>query len=160
MSHVNPTRAQIEAFERDTPDDASIVMLNLLRFRERADYGAGSAEPGASGREAYARYSRGVMPLLLEVGGRPLWMGRARASVIAPADETWDEVLLVYYPSRRAFLRMVKSPAYQAVMHHRTAAIADSRLVETRPSRLPSALLRVAGRALRLKALVWPAIRG
>ena len=42
MGTVNPTLDQLAAFARDTPDDAPIVMLNLLRFRERADYGEGS----------------------------------------------------------------------------------------------------------------------
>ncbi len=158
MGTVNPTLDQIDAFERGTPDDAPIVMLNLLRFRDRADYGDGSGGE-ISGREAYDRYSKAVMPLLFEVGGLPLWMGKARASVIAPDGESWDEVVLVHYPSRRAFLRMIKSPAYQAIFHHRTAALADSRLVETRATALPSWLLRAGRAAVRAKALVFPRIQ-
>jgi uncharacterized protein (DUF1330 family) len=153
MPIVNPSIAHIEAYERATPDDGPIVMLNLLKFRDRADYGQ-----GGTGREAYKRYSKAVMPLLWEVGGQPLWMGDARASVIAPDDESWDEVLLVHYPSRAAFLRMVKSAPYQAILHHRTAALADSRLIETRASRLPRLLLGAARRLLRLKTLVFPKI--
>jgi uncharacterized protein (DUF1330 family) len=158
MQTVNPSREAIEDFARRTPDDAHIVMVNLLRFRERADYGEGSRED-VSGREAYARYSKAVIPLVWEVGGQPLWMGKARASVIAPEDEAWDEVLLVHYPSRRAFLRMVTSDAYQKILHHRTAALADSRLVETRPTAIPRWLFGAARGLLRAKALVWPAIR-
>jgi uncharacterized protein (DUF1330 family) len=153
MPIVNPTLAQIEAFERDTPDAKPIVMVNLLKFRERADYGQ-----GGTGREAYARYSKAVMPLLWEVGGQPLWMGKGRAPVIAPDGESWDEVLLVHYPSRRAFLRMVKSEPYQAIMHHRTAALADARLIETRAMPLPRWLLGAARQLLRLKTLVFPKI--
>jgi uncharacterized protein (DUF1330 family) len=158
MGTVNPTEDQLAAFERTTPDDAPIVMLNLLRFRDRADYGAGGDD--VSGRKAYSRYSKAVMPLLLEVGGLPLWMGKARASLIAPDGEAWDEVFLVHYPSRRAFLRMVNSSPYRAIFHHRTAALSDSRLVETTAVRLPSWLLRAGRAAIRAKALVFPQIRG
>ncbi len=157
MGTVNPTLAFMAEFERKSPDDDPIVMLNLLRFRDEADYGpAGPA--GKTGREAYATYSRSVLPLLFEVGGQPLWMGDARAMVIGPGDESWDEVLLVQYPSRSAFLRMVKSPAYQAIMHHRTAALSDSRLVETRARGIPRWVLGAARAAVRVRALLFPKI--
>lgn len=162
MPIVNPTVAHIEAFERATPDSKPIVMVNLLKFRERAEYsesGAiGAIGEAGTGREAYARYSKAVMPLLWEVGGQPLWMGKARATVIAPDGESWDEVLLVHYPSRSAFLRMVKSEPYQAIIHHRTAALADSRLIETRAVPLPRWLLGVGRRLLRLKTIVLRAL--
>ena len=57
--------------------------------------------------------------------------GAGRASVIAPEGETWDEVLLVQYPFGQAFLNMVQMPDYQAATVHRTAALADSRLIAT-----------------------------
>lgn len=160
MPTVNPTLEQIEAFARSAPDAKPIVMVNLLRFRAQADYAStGQRDEGGTGREAYGRYSKAVLPLLLEIGGQPLWMGKGRASVIAPDDEAWDEVLLVYYPSRDAFMRMVRSAPYQAILHHRTAALADSRLFETRAVRLPRLVLGAARGALRLKALVFPKIR-
>ncbi len=158
MPIVNPTHEHIERFERETPDNKPIVMVNLLRFRTVADYGQGESK-GLSGKQAYSKYSKGVMPLLFEVGGQPLWMGKARASVIAPEGESWDEVLLVHYPSRAAFLKMVKSKVYQEIMVHRTAALEDSRLFESRAVSLPSWLLRAARGAIRLKTLVFPKIR-
>ena len=154
MPIVNPTPERMEAFEGAAQDDGPIVMVNLLRFRERADY----AE-GGSGKEAYARYSKAVVPLVWEVGGQVLWMGKVRDALIAPAGESWDEVVLVHYPGRRAFLRMVRSDSYQAIMHHRTAALLDSRLVETRAMRLPRWILGAARRLLRAKALLLPKIR-
>ena len=153
MGVVNPNLKQIEAFERATPDSKPIVMLNLLKFRERADYGE-----GGTGREAYERYSKAVMPLLWEVGGQPLWMGRVRAGLIAPEGESWDEVLLVHYPSRASFLRMVKSEAYQKIMHHRTAAVDDSRLFETTAVPIPKWVLGAGRGFFRLRALVRPKI--
>jgi uncharacterized protein (DUF1330 family) len=37
--------------------------------------------------------------------------------------------LLVRYPSLDAFLEMIDSPEYKSSVHHRTAAIDDSRLI-------------------------------
>ena len=72
-------------------------MLNLLRFRETAAYAEGQGEAGASGRAAYAAYSRAVLPMLQRSGARPIWQGEAKSTFIAPAGEQWDEVLLVAY---------------------------------------------------------------
>jgi len=157
MTTVNPKLEQFQQFADQAPDDSPIVMLNLLKFREMAQYEPGGP-PGLTGRQAYSRYSNAVIPLLLEVGGQPLWMGKARASVIAPEGESWDEVLLVFYPSRAAFVRMVRSDAYQAIMHHRTAALFDSRLIETSALRLPRLFLHVAGRVVRVKSWLFPKI--
>lgn len=96
--------------------------------------------------------------MLWEVGGQVLWMGKARTTFIGPTDEAWDEVVLAWYPSRSAFLRMVRSPAYQAIVHHRTAGLGDSRLIETRIAALPRLVLAVARGATRAKALLAPKI--
>jgi len=111
------------------PADTPIVMLNLLRFRKRAVYGRNAKEPPRSGIEAYTEYSRLVWPLLRAVGGKVIWRGKAHHALIAPADESWDEVLLVEYPSVGAFGEMVTSEEYQRIVFHRTAALLDSRLI-------------------------------
>jgi uncharacterized protein (DUF1330 family) len=107
-------------------------MLNLLRYRERALYPAGSGAAPCSGREAYQRYAAVALQKVASVGGRIVWMGAVAASVIAPAGEEWHDVALVEYPSRKAFLAMIALPDYQAAVVHRTAALEDSRLVATR----------------------------
>lgn len=159
MKTVNPDDAAQQRFMQAAVDRRPIIMVNLLRFRERADYGDGGG-PAISGREAYQRYVRGVLPLLWETGGQLLWQGHVRATFIAPDSESWDEAALVYYPSRAAFIRMVGSAPYQEVMKHRTAALDDSRLIETRTRRLPKAVLGVARGVVRLKGLVWPKLDG
>ena len=126
---IDPTRASVAQFSAAFPEGQPVVMVNLLRFRgQAADLDGRSPR---SGRAAYAEYSRHVMPLLAAVGGKPLWMGRAHAGLSAPEGEAWDEVLLVQYPSRAAFLQMIRSAEYRAIVHHRTAAVSDSRLIAT-----------------------------
>lgn len=128
MSTLPLSRRQIAALEA-LPPDRPIVMLNLLRFREQASYAASRPEPSCSGREAYRRYSGTAVKTLAAVGGHLLLGGTAGTPVIAPADERWDQVLLVRYPSSNAFLSMMAMPEYQAAVHHRMAALEDSRLI-------------------------------
>jgi hypothetical protein len=59
-------------------------------------------------------------------------MGDAQLTLIGPSEESWDDVLLVEYPSRKAFIAMTSNPEYLACTVHRTAALADSRLVAMR----------------------------
>ncbi|MBH1970142.1 DUF1330 domain-containing protein [Moraxellaceae bacterium AER2_44_116] len=158
MKTINPSPEAIKRFTQEAVDNKAIVMVNVLRFKEFADYGDGVVK-NLSGREAYARYSKSVMPLLWEVGGQVLWRGDVRSTFIAPNDEQWDEVLLVQYPNRQAFIRMISSSAYQETMLHRTAAVADSRLIETKSLHLPKMVLKLARRVVRVKRLVMPLIK-
>ncbi len=49
--------------------------------------------------------------------------------LIGPQDKDWHLVVLVRYPSAQAFVEMVASDEYRAVVMHRSAALADSRLI-------------------------------
>jgi len=66
-----------------------------------------------------------------KLGGKPFWMGRVFACVIAPEGEEWDGALLVQYPSINAFMEMTALPEYRKCTVHRTAALEDSRLIAT-----------------------------
>jgi uncharacterized protein (DUF1330 family) len=106
-------------------------MINLLRYRAEAAYAPRSGAEPCSGREAYQRYGIGVMPLVAEAGGRMFWLGSVKQTVVGPDAEEWDDAVLVQYPSRKAFLGMLSRSAYQEIAIHRTAALADSRLILT-----------------------------
>ena len=123
MLHGDPEAfAAMASGEPDEP----IVMLNLLRYRDQADSGFGV--DGLSGREAYGVYGQRFAELHPKYGGEPIWMGRALRSIIGTED--WDIVILVRYPTRRAFVAMFDDPEYQAIAPIRAAALADSRLIE------------------------------
>ena len=127
MKTVDPIASRLPAILASIPADTPIVMLNLLRFRERAQYRDGTSD--CSGREAYARYSAVAIKKLSEIGARPVFVAKTAAMVIAPPEEIWDEVLLVRYPSVAAFSAMLAMPDYQAATAHRTAALDDARLI-------------------------------
>jgi uncharacterized protein (DUF1330 family) len=128
--HVEPDGTALAALA-DLPDDEPVVMLNLLRFRDEAWYPQDAPHPPCSGREAYARYGEAAFRHVRAVGGEPVLQGTPELAVIGP-DGEWDEVVVVRYPSRAAFLRMLADPDYRAVTVHRSAALADSRLVALR----------------------------
>jgi uncharacterized protein (DUF1330 family) len=129
---VEPTSEQLREFARTADDGAPIVMLNLLRYREQAEYAADAAQSPCSGREAFRRYSKLSIECIEACGGRVLFIGSALATVIGPIDEIWDDIFLVQYPSRSAFLQMIASDAYRAINFHRSAALQNSRLIATR----------------------------
>jgi len=109
-----------------------LVMLNLLRFRDVADYSASPelapAQP-ISGAEAYARYIAHTLPLLRKSGGDLIFVGEGGRFLIGPDDESWDRALLVRQKSVGAFMAFAVAEAYLAGVGHRTAALIDSRLL-------------------------------
>lgn len=127
MNAVNPEPEQLKKVLASTPKDQPVVMLNLLRFRDKADYADDCDE--RSGREAYQLYMQEAAACVSAVGAEVIWSGRSVGSLIAPPDESWDQVLLVRYPSIDAFMAMIQSTEYRGVAKHRTAALCDSRLV-------------------------------
>jgi hypothetical protein len=110
----------------------SVVMLNLLRFRARADYSATPhlAPPEAiDGATAYQRYIEHTLPLLRKSGGDVMFFGRGGAFLIGPPAERWDAALLVRQRSVADFIAFASDKEYLAGVGHRTAALEDSRLL-------------------------------
>ena len=128
---IDPDRQAWEAFKA-LPRDRPIQMLNLIRLRERADYPEGHPNHGKpiSGAEAYREYGRTIAPHFAKLGARQVWAGKPQVMVTGPASEAWDLAFIVEYPGAQAFIDMVRDPDYRAnVVPHRTAAVADSRLL-------------------------------
>lgn len=105
-------------------DNGPIIMLNLLKFKDKVE------ETGESGLASYASYSQKVAPLLAKVGGKPLLHAKTDQVLIGSDEEDlWDQVLVVEYPSRAAFIQMVQSPEYQEALPERNQALERSKLI-------------------------------
>jgi uncharacterized protein (DUF1330 family) len=126
---IEPSREQLQAFAEQPDDGAPSVMLNLLRYRAQADYSQHPQQTPCSGRDAFKRYAKQSITCIEGVGGKVLFIGAALATVIGPEAERWDEIFLVQYPSRRAFVDMIASTQYRSIAFHRSAALQDSRLI-------------------------------
>jgi len=131
---VDPTRLQFEAFKA-LPRNAPIHMLNLIRLRPMADYPADHPDhgKGLTGLDAYRAYGRDSAEVFARVGGRQVWAGRPEGVLTGPFDEHWDLAFIAEYPNAAAFLAMVTDPGYRNHVRHRTAAVADSRLIRMAP---------------------------
>lgn len=117
-------------FERDIK--GPLTMLNLLRFRDVADYSRFPqlAPPDPiSGREAYDRYVRHTIPFLNASGGSLELFGTGGHNFVGPAEERWDLVMLVRQASVNGFLAFASNEDYLAGIGHRTAALEDSRML-------------------------------
>ena len=133
--YIDPDRAAWDVF-KGLPRDQPIHMLNLIRLRETAAYPPGHPDHGKSisGLEAYREYGRTIAPHLEKLGSRQVWAGDPQVMVTGPAEEAWDLAFIVEYPGSQAFIDMVRDPDYRAnVVPHRTAAVADSRLLRLAP---------------------------
>ena len=96
-----------------------VVMLNLLRF-------------APEGRPLYDEYARHLEKTFLpRYGGQIVYAGSGGTALVAEDGQAWDAVLLVRYPSRAAFSRMVADPEYQAVTALRTRAVVEAVLQPT-----------------------------
>ncbi len=128
---TQPTPAQLEQLLAKAPK-GPILMLNLLKFKEHAEYPDGR-ETQLSGAEAYALYGAGVGKLIAALGGRAVYQGVPNVLVIGEGDTPWDAIAIVEYPSLESFQKMLASEAYQEVHVHREAGLDHQLLINTVP---------------------------
>ena len=128
---IYPTAEQIQALLTG-PDDEPVVMVNLLRFKPRAD----APDQGVSGAEAYARYGSEMRKIVERHGGRIVWSGRVDSMVIADVDPGYHAVALVEYPSRAKFVEIARSAEVAAIGVHRAAGLESQWLIATTPGEL------------------------
>lgn len=133
-NYIDPSRANFEAFKA-LPRDEPIHMLNLLQYRELAEYPEGHehAGKGWTGRRAYEEYGKTSGPIFRRVGGRIVWRGAYQTVVTGPGDMTWHDGFIAEYPGSTAFFEMIKDPEYERAVVNRTAALTDSRLIRFAP---------------------------
>ncbi|HEY8515985.1 MAG TPA: DUF1330 domain-containing protein [Candidatus Binatia bacterium] len=122
-----PDKSQIEQL-LSAPDDGPVVMVNLLRFKERAD----APDDDVSGEEAYRRYTASMLRFIAERGARVIWNGRLESQVMGTGAEGFHLIALVEYPSRKAFFEIATHPLVQEIGVHRAAGLEGQWLLATR----------------------------
>jgi len=129
--YLNPTdESAKQLFSKSIRGE--VIMLNLLRFKEIADY---SQFPDiapitpVTGKEAYQIYIDQTLPFLEKSGGEIMLLGKSEHFFIGPMEEKWNLVMIIKQKSLDSFLSFASDPHYQVVIGHREAAIDDSRLL-------------------------------
>ena len=125
MNYLEANDAAIDVMRALDPNE-SIVMLNLLKFRDNALEGFGV--DGMTGGQAFRRYGELNDSEDVKFGSEPIWMGLAKNTVIGYED--WDLAILVRYPTRQHFIDKLDDSKYREISKVREAALLDSRLVE------------------------------
>lgn len=126
MIALYPTRSQIEAL-LESPETGPVVMLNLLRFKERAT----DPDSDATGAEAYQRYAKKMQAIVEARGGRFLWLGHVDSQVIGEGAEGYQGAALVEYPSRKVFVEIATSQEVAEIGVHRAAGLEGQWLLAT-----------------------------
>ena len=127
---VIPNEEQMAGFlEGDT--ETPIKMVNLLKFKDKADYKDGR-QTSLSGKEAYQIYADEVQGHLEKVGGQSIFFGEVERLMLGEVEELWDWVAIAEYPSRKVMLEMVMDSEYQKSEEHRSAGLAGQLNIETK----------------------------
>ncbi|MBI1262894.1 MAG: DUF1330 domain-containing protein [Rhizobiales bacterium] len=110
--------------------DAPIYMVNLLKFKEKAEYKDGR-KTDLSGRDAYMIYGRAVSDLLPKFGGKAIFAGDVTFLMLGQVEELWDEIAIATYPNRKALVDMSTSAEWREIAVHREAGLAGQLNIET-----------------------------
>ncbi len=126
---LSPNEQQIKGF-MEPGAQGPIFMLNLLKFKAKAEYADGR-ETSLTGAEAYALYGAAVSKILGKLGGGAMFNAKVERLMLGEVEELWDTVAIAMYPNRQAMFDMIRSEEYQAIHHHREAGLAGQLNIET-----------------------------
>lgn len=107
---MSPIQSNLDQFEklRQSQNEGPFTMLNLLKFKE-------------GGKTLYGQYLKGAYKFMKAIGGRLVFSGRPNE--LLNGNEDWDYIMLIEYPSRRAFLKMIDDPEYLKVHELREESV-------------------------------------
>jgi len=109
-------------------------MINLIKYRPIAIYeSAADNAIGRSGREAYQAYGLVAFPKIIGMGGSLVYRGTSDHQFVGNESQNYDDLIIVRYPSRKAYLEMFNSTEYQEAIKHRKAGLEHRVLHEATP---------------------------
>jgi hypothetical protein len=123
-SSTMPTAAAIDELKTHPRQDTPVVMVNWLKFRDRA---------------AYMRYGKVALQTTHSLRAKLVCASRYQQILIGengdPARELWDEFALMQYPGRATFALMGSLKRYRRALPDREAGLAENGqgLVVTQP---------------------------
>ena len=131
-NRVYPNREQMKGFFEEGNDDQPIYMINLLKFKEKAEYKDGR-ETSLSGREAYALYGEIIEKHLIEIGGELIFKSKVTRITVGKVDELWDAIAIAKWPSKKVMGEnmMPTDPELLEGYQHREAGLAGQLNIES-----------------------------
>lgn len=118
-------------------DGRPVYMLNAMRYYPELKRGPGMEGVRGTPAEANAIYEKAVMPILFRLGAYPLFGGqtmeirtdgKAHSNLdgFDPAIDDWSRILVVRYPSRRAFFELLSDPQWLKFVENKATLAAAS----------------------------------
>ena len=121
LNSLRPTTEQMTMF-LEFPDDKPIKMVNLLKFKSKAEY-EDQRKTDLTGEEAYAIYSNEVINHLAKVGGKIIFSGKVKGLLLGEVKDLWDLVAIAQYPNKTAMIAMFTNEDYLVSEKHRSAGL-------------------------------------
>ena len=110
-------------------EDGPVWMVNLMRYRDRADYADGRATD-LTGRQADDLYA--PLDTLADLGAEIVFFGEVEDQLLGDGPE-WDRVAVVKFPTRRSFIEMQTRPDFQDHHVHKDAGMEATFIVACQP---------------------------
>ena len=115
-------------------DGRPVYMLNAMRYYAELRRVPGTESVRGTPAEANAIYENAVMPVALRLGAFPLFGGdtmgvrvgsKSQSNLLGfdPAIDGWNRILVMRYPSRRAFFELVSDPEWLRFAPNKLAAL-------------------------------------
>lgn len=115
-------------------DDGPVWMVNLMKYRDVADYTDGRAAT-ISGREADDLYA--PFGPLAAIGAEIVFVADVADQLLGDAPK-WDRVAIVKYPTRRSFIEMQARPDFRELHDHKDAGMEATIVVGAQPMPSPA----------------------
>jgi hypothetical protein len=116
-----------------TDQDGPIWMVNLMKYRDQADYGAAGG-PAVSGREADDAYT--PRESLRGIGAEIVFAADVDTQLLGSSPK-WDRIGVVKYPTRRSFIEMQSRPDFQEKHVHKDAGMEQTIVMGCLPIETP-----------------------
>ena len=115
---------------RAPEEDGPIYMVNLMKYREVAEYDeASGGESTISGREADDKYN--PASILNKIGASIVFVADVVGNHVG--DEDWDRIAIVRYATRRSFIEMQSRKDFGDKHVHKAAGMLRTTLIACRP---------------------------
>jgi hypothetical protein len=109
----------------EADDGKPLYMFNLIHFFPQLRTFPGAPDFKGTPRQANARYEKSLVWLWLSHASYPTFVGvpQARNLIDTQPEKTWENMIVVRYPSRRTFLKLISNPAYAPLAAYKFIAV-------------------------------------
>jgi len=120
LSHIPGGQHDMEELRQFFADDdgEAFYTVNLYKYHEQALYLTADS-PSISGVEAYDKFSRVMVGLLLQNYSYPIF----GSNWLDLSDKGWDKVVIVKYRSRRDMAKLFSNPKFSIASADKWASI-------------------------------------